>query len=448
MGLRTFLEEMEAKGEVIHVKDRVSPRFEASSIMKAFDGGPILFFDNVEGSETKIVSNVCGTRERLCSALKVAPEKLYQRLTDAWKKPVTPKVVQEAPVNEVVEKPRLSKIPILTHFERDAGPYMTSAVVSARSLDGKIENVSFHRLLVLDDNHLTLRLVPRHLFKLWEAAKEAGRDLPVAISVGLHPAVSISASSPLPFGVSEFSVANALLGGKLRLVKGESVDAYGPADAEMILEGLLSVKEEVVEGPFCDVTGTYDIQRKQPIIKVLNIMHRKNYVYEALLSSGTEHRLLMGLPRETMIWEAVSKAVPKVKAVNLSIGGCGWLHAVVSIEKKKEEDGKNALKATFTAHPSLKHAVVVDADIDVFNIEEVEWAIATRFQANEDLIMMPNVRGSSLDPSADQETGLTTKLGIDATRPLAKPREKFEKAKIPTPPRIAEVIKKLKEAYS
>jgi len=448
VSLRTFLEEMEAKREIIHVKDRVSLRFEAASIMKAFDGGPILSFDNVEGSETKIVANVCGTRQRLCSALKVAPEKLYLRLTEAWKTPVPPKTVKEAAVKEVVEKPRLSRIPILTHFEKDAGPYVTSAIVSARSLDGKIENVSFHRLLVLDDSHLTLRLVPRHLFKLWEAAKEAGEDLPVAISLGLHPAVSVAAASSVPFGVSEFGIANALLGGKLRLVKGEIVDCYGPADSEMMLEGVLSVREGVVEGPFGDVTGTYDIERKQPVIEVLSVMHRRDYVYQALLPSGTEHRLLMGLPRETMIWESVSKVVPEAKAVNLSIGGCSWLHAILSIEKKKEEDGKNALKAAFSAHPSLKHAVVVDADIDVFNLEEVEWAIATRFQASEDVMVIPNVRGSSLDPSADQETGLTTKVGVDATRPLDKPREKFEKVKIPTSPRITELIKKLKETYS
>ena len=153
----------------------------------------------------------------------------------------------------------------------------------------------------------------------------------------------------------------------------------------------------------------------------------------------------MGLPHEAMIWEAVSKVVPKVKSVNLSIGGCGWLHAIVSIDKIMDGDAKNALAATFGAHPSLKHAVVVDSDIDVFNSSEVEWAVATRFQANEDMIIMQNARGSTLDPSANQETGLTTKVGIDATRPLTKPREKFELAKIPTSKRTTEIIEELKK---
>lgn len=446
MSLRNFLEEKEKKGQILHIKDQVSSRFEISSIIKAFDGGPILFFDKIKGHTTKVVANVCGTRERICSALNVELEGLYRRLIDAWRSPVPPKIVKEGSVKEVVEKPKLSKIPVLTHFEKDAGQYITSAIVYARSPDRKIENVSIHRLLVLDDTHLTIRIVPRQLFKLWEMAKKEKKDMEIAIALGLNPAVSLAAASPLPFGVSEFHVANTLLKNRLRLTKCENVDAYAPADAEMVLEGIMLVEKEILEGPLTDVTGTYDIRRSQPVIELLGIMHRKDSIYQALLPSGAEHKLLMGLPRETKIWEAVAKVVPVVKAVNLSSGGCGWLHAIISIEKQTDGDGKNALMATFAAHPSLKHAVVVDTDINVFNSEEVEWAIATRFQADRDLIIIPNARGSTLDPSADQETGLTTKLGVDATRPLSKPREKFERAEIPMNERIGKIMRKLKTA--
>jgi len=444
MSFRSFLEEMEKSGEIIHIRDQFSPRFEVSSIMKAFDGGPILFFDQVEGYATKIVANVCGTRQRLCSALRVSPEGLYQRLVEAQLSPVAPKVVKEGPVKEVMEEPNLTKIPVLTHFEGDAGAYITSAIVSARSPDGRIENVSIHRLQVLDEDHLAIRLVPRHLHQLWKMAKEEKRDLEVAISLGLHPAISLAATMSPPFGVSEFGIANALLGNRMALTKGEKVGAYGPADAEMMLEGILSAERETLEGPLVDITGTYDIQRKQPVIEVVNAMHREDYLYQALLPSGTEHKLLMGLPRETMIWEAVRRVVPAVGAVNLSMGGCGWLHAVISIEKQAEGDGKNTIMAAFGAHGSLKHAIIVDTDINVFSPMEVEWAIATRFQADEDLIVIPHARGSTLDPSADQETGTTTKLGIDATRPLTKPKEKFEKARTSTDERIAKIIDKIK----
>jgi UbiD family decarboxylase len=443
MSLREFLKIMETKKEVLYVKDQVCTRFDIAFVMKNLEKqGSILMFENVKDYDTKVVANVCGTRERICAALSVDCDGLHRRLIGAWRSPRKPKVVEDGAVKEIVEND-LSKIPVLTHFEKDAGPYFTSAVVYAKSVDGKVENVSVHRLQVLDKKHLTIRLVPRHLFKLWQMAKQAGKDLEVSISVGVHPAVILAASSSVPYGVCEFEVANALMDNSLRLVKCENVDAYAPAEAELVLEGKISATKEVVEGPFVDITGTYDIKRKQPVVDVVGVMHRKDYFYQALLPSGPEHRLLMGLPHEVLIWEAVSRVVPKVYAVNLSVGGSGWLHAIVSIEKQLDGDGKNALLAAFAAHPSLKHAVVVDSDIDVFNGTDVEWAIATRFQAREDLVIVNNVRGSTLDSSADQQTGLTAKMGVDATRPFAKPKEKFERAKIPVNKRVEAIIRRV-----
>jgi len=443
MSLREFLKQMGTEKEVLHVKDEVSTKFEIPFIMKSFDDlGPILLFENVKDYETKVVANVCGTRKRICSALNVDHDGLYQRLTEAWRSPRKQKIVGDGAVKEIAEND-LSKIPVLTHFEGDAGPYITSAVVYARSIDGNVENVSVHRLQVLDKKHLAIRLVPRHLFRLWQMAKESGKDLEVSISIGVHPAIIVAASSPVPFGVNEFEVANALMDGDLRLVECGHVNAYAPADAELVLEGKISARKEVAEGPFVDITGTYDVQRTQPVVEVVGVMHRKNCVYQALLPSGAEHRLLMGLPHEVLIWEAVSKVVPKLYAINLSVGGSGWLHAIISIEKQLDGDGKNALLAAFAAHPSLKHAVVVDHDIDVFNVSDVEWAIATRFQASEDLIVISNVRGSTLDSSADQETGLTTKMGVDATRPFTKPKERFERAKIPVSKRVETLVRRM-----
>ncbi|MBX5326648.1 MAG: UbiD family decarboxylase [Candidatus Bathyarchaeia archaeon] len=445
MSLRSFLEEKETLNQTLHVTAPVSPRFEISAIMKHFDqNGPVLFFEKIKGYKNRVVANVCGTRERLSTALGVKPESLYQRLIEAWKNPSKPNIAKNGAVKEnIVEKPKLSKLPILTHFEKDAAPYVTSAIIHAKSPNKGVDNVSVHRLEVLDDKHFAIRLVPRHLFKLWTMTKEEGKDLDVAISIGLHPAVLVAATSPVPFGVCEFDVANALLKNKFSLVKCAHVDAVAPAEAEIVFEGHLCVNKEVVEGPLVDITGTYDVKRNQPVIEVVGMMHRDDYIYQALLPSGNEHKLLMGLPHEIKIWEAVANVVPKVGAVNLTSGGCGWLHAVVSIEKQKDGDAKNALTAIFGAHPSLKHAIVVDMDIDVYNMEEVEWAIATRFQANEDLILIQNARGSTLDPSADQETGLTTKLGIDATKPISKPKEKFARARIPFSRNAEKVIKNL-----
>jgi len=443
VSFRDFIKMSEGEGDVLHVREEVSPRFEISYVSKRFDeDGPILLFEKVKGSDRRIVANVCGTRKRMCKALDDGQDGLCEKLMKAWRSPKKPKLIEKGAAKKV-KVVDLSSVPILTHFEKDAAPYITSGVVHARSLDGRIENVSVHRLQVLDKNHLAIRLVPRHLFRLWRMAKEAGKDLDVAISIGVHPAVLLAASSPLPFGVCEFDVANALMGGGLRLIECEDVGACAPADAELVLEGRISAVQEVVEGPFVDVTGTYDVQRKQPVVTVVGILQREDYVYHGLLPSGAEHRLLMGVPHEVLIWEAVSKVVPKVHAVNLSAGGCGWLHAVISVEKQLDGDGKNVLLAAFAAHPSLKHAVVVDPDIDVFDASSVEWAIATRFQAGKDLIVVNNARGSTLDSSADQETGSTTKVGVDATRPFAKPKEKFERARIPVSKKTEAVVRGL-----
>ncbi len=423
MSLREFLERMEKEKETLHIGEEVSAKFEISYLVKSLDKhGPILFFDRVKDYDNRVVANVCGTRSRVCAALGVGQHELCSRLPEAWRSPRKPKVAADGPVKEIMEKNvNLFRFPFLTHFERDAGPYITSAVIHGKSPGGEVDNLSIHRLQVLDKDHLAIRLVPRHLYRLWNMSKEAGKDLDIAISIGVHPAVVLAASSPVPFGVNEFDVANTLLHRGLRLVKCGKVDACAPAEAELVLEGKISTTKEVAEGPFVDVTGTYDIQRKQPVVEVVGVMHRRDYVYQGLLPGGAEHRLLMGLPHEVLIWESVSKVVPRVYAVNLSGGGNGWLHAVISVEKQLDGDGKNALLAAFAAHPSLKHAVVVDSDIDAFDASDVEWAIATRFQASEDLVIIENVRGSTLDSSADQETGSTSKMGIDATKPFAKP---------------------------
>ncbi len=444
MSLRSFLERVEIDEGILKIGNRVSTRFEVSFILKKLDKeGPVALFEELEEYETQIAANVCGTRRRICEALDVDQNELYSTLVEAWRSPSEPRVVEDGPVTDVVEQPDLSKLPILTHFERDAGPYITSGVIHAKSLDGKIENVSVHRLQVLDKRHLAIRLVPRHLHKLWMMAKEEKKDLDVSISIGVHPAVILAASSPVPFGINEFNVADALMNNSLRLVRCEHVDAYAPVEAELVLEGRISSSKEVLEGPFVDITGTYDLQRKQPVVEVVGFMHREDYLYQAILPSSAEHRLLMGLPREVLIWKSVSKVVPRVHAVNLSLGGSGWLHATMSVDKQLEGDGKNALLAAFAAHPSLKHAVVVDSDIDPYDATDIEWAIATRFQASEDLIMITNVRGSTLDSSAQQKTGLTTKVGIDATRPIEKPKYMFTRAKIPVKKHVKDLVHEL-----
>lgn len=438
--LRSFLEEIDE--EVIRIKEPLSVKYEIPAALHRFDGGKVLLFENPKETDTRIVGGVCGSRHRILKGMGLTTENLYEGIIHATKNPVKCKV-GDGPVKEVVEEGSLKDIPVLTHFEGDPGPYITSGIVYTSVPGGEYENVSFHRLLVLDERRLAIRIVPRHLYRLTQLAKEAGlSSLDVSVSIGLHPATMIAGSLTAPFGASEFDVVNNFHGGSLKLTRCEHVDALAPADAELVLEGKLKLDEKVTEGPFVDLSGTFDVQRQQPIIEVVGVMHREDYIYQGLLPAGSEHRLMMGMPQEPRIWEYVRGVVPNVRGVNLTVGGMGWLHCVVSFDKFREGDPKNVLMAIFAAHPSLKHAVVVDSDIDPFDMQQVEWAIATRFRGDEDLLVVPNVRVSSLDPAGDQEKELGCKVGVDATRPMFKDPEGFRRAEIPVSPELDKILGK------
>ena len=442
--LRAFLRELQDTNEIIHIEDEVAQQFEAASILKTLDNGKVVVFDKIKRNLTPIVGGVCGTRNRIYRSLSTNENDFYTCLGTAIRNPLKTQTVSDGPVLDHRDPPDLHTIPILTHYERDAGPYITSGAVYARSEEDHVENVSIHRLQVLDHNHLAIRIVPRHLYRLCQMAKERGhKTLDVSISIGLHPAILLAASSPVGFGTSHFDVANTLLKDGLRLIKCPSIDAYVPNDAELAIEGKIHLDKNVPEGPFTDLTGTYDIQREQPIVDVVGIFHRENYIYQALLPAGSEHRLLMGMPQEVRVWEYARAVLPTAKAVNMTLGGCGWLHCVVSVEKFRDGDAKNVLMAIFAANPSIKHAVVVDSDINANDMNEVEWALATRFRGDRGLLVIPNTRVSSLDPTADQELELGCKVGIDATRPLTKPKEKFELAKTQRSQNVENILKKI-----
>jgi 4-hydroxybenzoate decarboxylase len=253
-------------------------------------------------------------------------------------------------------------------------------------------------------------------------AIERGEELKVGIAIGVDPLVLLAASTRVPPG-KEFEYASALKTHSLKKPeKKEPVELFKLSNgvaiphAEFALEGFIG-EERAKEGPFLDITGTYDRIREEPVITLTRMYHRKDPIYHAILPSGGEHKLLMGVPYEPLIFRTVER-VARVKNVFLTEGGCCYLHAVIQIKKEGEGEAKNAIVAAFAAHPSLKSVVVVDSDIDIFSSKDVEYAIATRVRWNEDVVFITGAKGSSLDPSS--KNGLTTKLGIDATMELGK----------------------------
>jgi UbiD family decarboxylase len=254
--------------------------------------------------------------------------------------------------------------------------------------------------------------------------------LKIAVGIGVHPAVNIAAAYQAAYGVDEMLIANSLLEGKLILSKTSYSQVYVPSHAEIVLEGRI-LTDKTHEEWMVEMLRTYDFKRKQPVFELERIMFRDNAIYHDILPGYAEHRLLMGLPVEAKMYEYVKNVVPTTQSVHLTDGGSNWLSAVIQISKRLEGEPKNALLAAFAAHPSLKMAIVVDDDISPIDPIAVEYAIATRCQADRDFIIIPNVKGSSLDPSSDQDNLLTTKVGIDATATIHKSKERFEIAKIP-----------------
>jgi len=418
--MRELKDKLAKEGKLIEIERSVGSKYEVASICAEFERRgnkkPILFHA-VDGKH-KVIMNVLGGREILAELLGTSSSELAPLLAKIPNEGVV-KIIEDSPTKEVVKEPDLSELPILTYFRGDGGAYITGGVVVAE-LDG-VRNASIHRLMVLDDKRLAARLVPpRHLYKMHREAIEQGEELKVGIAIGVDPLVLLAASTRVPPG-KEFDYAAALKKEPIELFKLNNGVAI--PHAEIALEGLIGA-ERAKEGPFLDITGTYDHIREEPVITLTKMYHRKDPIYHAILPSGREHKLLMGVPYEPLILRAVEH-VARVKNVFLTEGGCCYLHAVVQIKKEREGEAKNAIIAAFAAHPSLKSVVVVDTDIDLFRSNEVEYAIATRVRWNEDAVFIPGAKGSSLDPSA--ENGLTTKLGIDATKELGK-EERYERA--------------------
>jgi len=404
----TFLEKF-VKDPIV-IEEALSPDWNVTKRIIEAKDRPIIF-ENVNGK--RLISNIYSKREHLLSIYGLKTSKdLFEILINAQRNPLPLEYSVDFPFRKISS---LAGIPITKYFPSDGGPYITSSIIVAQR--NGIINASYHRMMVIDDKRLAVRLVPRHLYRMWKDAIDHGEELRVAVLIGSTPDVAISASISVEFGKNELEIASYLH--KKRT--GSPLVAYNlhgipiPLETEYLIIGRLT-ENLVDEGPFVDITRTPDIVRKQPEFVVDEIYSSENPIYHAILPGGYEHRLLMGLPREVSIYEHVSKVVPTVTDVKLTHGGCSWLHAVVSIRKQHEGDGKNAILAAFTGHPSLKHVVVVDDDIDIHNPEEVEWAIATRFQADKDLVIIKHARGSTLDPSS--KDGLMTKMGLDATKPL------------------------------
>ena len=424
MGFRNFIEQLQKSGELIKINKPISTEYEIASVMEALGEKPILF-ENIKESCMPVVGGLVSSKDLIARAVGTSKDILLPKLSNAIEKPIPPKILPNGPCQEIIEKEvDLTKLPIMRYTEKDGGKYIPSAISIVKDPENGIRNMCFHRLMLLDKDHFAVRIVEQRGTDT--ILKKTGGELDIAICIGNSTAVLLAAATSLPKGVDELGMANALE--QTSLVKCKTADLEVPSEAEIVLEGRIT-KEKTSEGPFLDLTGTIDKVRQQPIIEIRCITQRRKPIYQTILAGRNEHKFLMGMPKEPTIFNEVNK-VCQCKDVYITPGGCSWLHAVVQIRKQNPDDGKKAIAATFNGHKSLKHCVIVDEDINIYDPNDVEWAIATRFQADKNSVILSNQSGSSLDPSGDLSEGkkaTTSKAGLDATIPPSTTGKGFKK---------------------
>jgi UbiD family decarboxylase len=424
MSLRTYLQYLAERGRLTSVTAPISKTYEIASVLKQLEPKPVLF-KCVKESNFRVAGNLFCTKAAFADYFGIKVNEIIPFLARAIEQRRACEIVEAAPCHEVViVRPDLDTLPILRHCAGDGGNYISSGVVITKH-PRYGQNVDFHRCMQFSKTELAMRIVrSRHFDQYLRDLKR----LDVAICVGNSPNVLAAAGTSVEIGVDELEIANALE--PLQVVKAKTVDLHVPAEAEFVLEGTVYLDRTHAEGPFVDLTETQDIVRQEPVLVVHTITHRRDAIWQALLPGALEHKLLMGMPREPTIFKKVNEVV-KCLDVNVAPGGCSWLHAIVQIDKQAEDDGRKAIEAAFAGHRSCKHVFVVDRDVDIYNPREVEWALATRFQGDTDLVVKPREQGSSLDPSAETGTHFTTKMGFDLTKPLITRGKTFERAPFP-----------------
>lgn len=431
--LRGWLSTLESHQLLFRVAREVDPRFELAAVLKRLDGSRAGLFERVRGHAAPVLGNALSSRQMVALAVGAkTPADVLQRLGHAVATPIAPVVVgrDDSPVRQTVEPTiDLGRLPLPTHHELDSGPYISAGIVIAKNSETGQRNVSIQRFQLSGPDRLGIYMAPRHLWELYREAEARDRALDIAIAIGVHPALSLASQVPVPFGVDELGIAGALLEQPVRLVRGETVDLEVPADAEIVIEGriLPGVRED--EGPFGEFPRTYGPRTKTPVVQVTAVLHRRDFIFQTTLPASREHLLLGGIPREAALLDALRKVSPRVRAVNLTFGGSCRFHAVVALDKQVEGEPKNVLLAALASHSDVKQAIAVDSDVDIFDTDAVEWAVATRFQADRDLLVVPGAWGSRLDPSA--RGGVSTKVAIDATMPLGAAPMDFARIRIP-----------------
>ncbi|MDP2643799.1 MAG: UbiD family decarboxylase [Desulfobacterales bacterium] len=435
--LRSFLSTYEDAfpRDVIRITKSISSVHECTAIAKKFEKVgkyPLVVFENIlnsKGVKSKFpcAINILGDRNKLAHAIQSTFENVAIDWRAKARKKIAPEIIQrqDAPVKENVflsADVDLLDLPILHIHEMDPGPYITAGMFTCHDPETKTPNTALHRGFVAGPNEIRCFLAYRsHAAFNLSAHEERGQEMKVAYWIGHHPSVLMGAHTPMSYPESHYETAGAVSGAPLRLVPSETLgdDFLVPADAEFVIEGIMKPGNRKQEAPFGEYPRYYGPQRFSPVFEVTALTHRNDAIWHAFMVGINNN--YGGTQEEGAIYEIVKKAVPQVQRVYVPVSGAGRFHAYIQLKKTHDGQPKEAILSALTSSYMIKHVVVVDEDIDIYDDRWVLWAIATRSQWDKDLVVVPGCMASPLDPSTGHR-GVGTKGGIDATKPAPPKR--------------------------
>jgi 2,5-furandicarboxylate decarboxylase 1 len=432
--LNSFLAALRETGDLIEIPEEVDPKFEIGAILGLLGerDGPAALFSQVTGFSGKtIAGNIVGHRRRIALALGVQEDELAATYLERKNSRIPPVLVKEAPVKQVSVRPHeidlLQILPALTHHEKDASPYLTCAVTFASNPQTGRQSMGMHRIQVQSEKTLGICLGTPPLSHFLQRAWEGNRPLDVAVVIGPDPAVLIASVTRCIGGEDKVEIAGGFRQKAVEMVSCDSVDLRVPAYSQYLIEGTIRPGHLAHEGVFGDSSGTY-VEAESPVIQVTSVSHREKPIYQALQTWSSEDDALLNLCFGSDLLEDVRKDHPFIRDLHLVTGTlCG--EAIASVRPCSRPMRRSAMIALLTRNPFVKTVILVDEDIDVRNLREVMWALTMRFQADRDLLLLPAVQGSVIDPSS-QADGSSCKAGMDAT--FAPERvSAFQKIKVP-----------------
>jgi len=427
--MREYMEKLRARGDLLEVHRRVDPRHELAAVTQAAMkrwGKPILFHD-VGGSDLPVLTNTYGSRERLAEILGIGPHEFCRQ----WTNLTNLGAAADFPLKRDVAMPgdlvdcKLSDLPLITYSERDGGAYFTSAMFVAKEPETGVPNLSFHRSMYVSDEELRCRLAPRHHLTLYhEKAEKMGKPLEAAMLIGPPPTTFLSAAAPVPYDVDELEVAAKLMGRTLEMRPCKHIDLMVPASTEIVIEGRFLPNERRAEGPFGEFMGYYTPVQDNAVFEVLGVTRKRDAIFHSILCGSAEEVLTLELSVSANIYQRISAILPGIVDVTCQPF---VLHAVVKIRQQYEGHARQVMLAVIGSEPTwAKVCTVVDEDVDIYDMNDVMWAVLTRSRPDKDVMIIPETPSFYRDPHKDH----WGRLAIDATAPFGR-KDEFVRKRVP-----------------